>query len=937
MLSGVVAALLVVFVVVLVITVTQNYPYNSIATQTASSVTTFTEDFSSDTLKDAANTSATWDTTDGRLELPTSGGAFYEADRITLGNADQVTSGIAVNGWTNDADIRTIVLDSQQRPNIVFSAFLTTPPIYSGPQDIFFTRWDGTQWVTAAGTPGYDNVSNTPTTNGQSANLILDENNVPHVTWIETDVSLIPSDIMYSRWDGSAWNGLAGSGADNLSSNASFPAPYITNVEPQIAIDSQARPHVTWTEFSDVTSDTEVLYMRWNGSTWTGNLGSGPDNVSSDLAAADGYASLALDSNDNPMFAWEKGASPTIAYSGWNGSAYVKADGVTSGADDIAAALSFASISDPSLAIDSNGLPNIAFVRPQGGFGTSRTDTSFARWDGSLGAWSTADRTTPTAGADNITVYAPNYHAQQPVLALDQHDDPSITFTEYFTDHDSFHVRWNGSAWTQPDRITSGEINVSNTTTSLLGRTSHDLDVFGNPAVTYAGLVDGSPSEVYFAHWLEPCTSPVQAQSLTVDATTEPIHNATLSVDQTLLGGSATWHLSNNGGASFEEVTLDTPHIFEGVGSDLRWKVELEGVAGDVGACPLVNSLSIQYSSQPIVRISGNDPTELAINVSKQSFAPSEALVAVIGRSDLLIDEFVSMPLVSIADATLLLTAPNNLDSRTANELLRAVPKNGTIYLLGGVEALSPAVHDAVAALGYSDIRRLAGPTRYETALAIYDEIRARNPGGTEAYLTEASYLVDSFAIGPAAGDKTDGTVEPILLTGRSSTSLHPSTKAKLDTIQTELTHLELIGGQDAIPQTVGEFFTQNYPGFTTSRTAGSTRYQTNQRINEEHFPAPSTIVVANGEGSSIPGSLAANSAGQGVASASGLFTALLGGSFASTLPAPLILTRNDFMPEPNAQYITDHTTTIQAGYLIGSTLDITAVVEDFVGSLLQL
>jgi hypothetical protein len=59
------------------------------------------------------------------------------------------------------------------------------------------------------------------------------------------------------------------------------------------------------------------------------------------------------------------------------------------------------------------------------------------------------------------------------------------------------------------------------------------------------------------------------------------------------------------------------------------------------------------------------------------------------------------------------------LDSRVAAEIQRIPPVDKPVYLLGGTGALSQAVEDQVKALGYTTVTRLAGPDRFDTALAI--------------------------------------------------------------------------------------------------------------------------------------------------------------------------------------------------------------------------
>jgi len=71
----------------------------------------------------------------------------------------------------------------------------------------------------------------------------------------------------------------------------------------------------------------------------------------------------------------------------------------------------------------------------------------------------------------------------------------------------------------------------------------------------------------------------------------------------------------------------------------------------------------------------------------------------------------------------LLFTDPAGLTPATAAELQRVLPRGAVVYVLGGERAVAPAVVDDLSARGYA-VRRLAGASRVETALAIADEAR---------------------------------------------------------------------------------------------------------------------------------------------------------------------------------------------------------------------
>lgn len=77
-------------------------------------------------------------------------------------------------------------------------------------------------------------------------------------------------------------------------------------------------------------------------------------------------------------------------------------------------------------------------------------------------------------------------------------------------------------------------------------------------------------------------------------------------------------------------------------------------------------------------------------------------------------------------------TKTEQLPPETRSELDRVLGPGGLVYVLGGDRAVSPAVVATLQADGYT-VRRLAGPSRVETAIAVADEVRAQFPNYRQA------------------------------------------------------------------------------------------------------------------------------------------------------------------------------------------------------------
>ena len=74
--------------------------------------------------------------------------------------------------------------------------------------------------------------------------------------------------------------------------------------------------------------------------------------------------------------------------------------------------------------------------------------------------------------------------------------------------------------------------------------------------------------------------------------------------------------------------------------------------------------------------------------------------------------------------------------------------KTKTVYLVGGLGALSAGVQDSITAMGYNTVR-LAGDNRYETAVNV---AKAINPSPDEVLAATGMNFPDALSAGAAAG-----------------------------------------------------------------------------------------------------------------------------------------------------------------------------------------
>jgi putative cell wall-binding protein len=349
----------------------------------------------------------------------------------------------------------------------------------------------------------------------------------------------------------------------------------------------------------------------------------------------------------------------------------------------------------------------------------------------------------------------------------------------------------------------------------------------------------------------------------------------------------------------------------------------------------VVKDNDIAGTQSNVIRIPGATPQDIAINISKQSFSDGSAQAVVLARADNVVDALTITPLSGLTRADLLVTNPAGLEPAVRDELQRVLGSQiGTrkVYLAGGEVALTPQVETDLRAAGVNQIVRLGGAHRRETAQRIGEEIARQNAiAPTSIILTEDERFADALGVGAIAGANNNGSVIPILLSVRDSSTLDVTVDQFLDQ-HSSVRSIEIIGGAAALPLELATDIQQKHPGITLSRVEGATRFETNANFNELHATSPAIIVIANGEQGNLPGARSVEAAS---ADTVGFFAALLAGNFAAGQSAPLLITSASSLPVAIDQYIQRHQATINTAYIVGSTQKVSQAIQDYLESLI--
>ena len=279
------------------------------------------------------------------------------------------------------------------------------------------------------------------------------------------------------------------------------------------------------------------------------------------------------------------------------------------------------------------------------------------------------------------------------------------------------------------------------------------------------------------------------------------------------------------------EVERSIEVVFSDAGSH-EIKVTASAVETDPDPADNAATLTIDVSAAGPGVVGSDDLIDTAVDVSEQRFpdaptrgAPTAPAFAVLARADVFADALGGS--VLLGDAPVLFTAGDVLDPRTQAELQRLGV--ATTYLLGGEQALSAAVADALTADGIT-AERLAGPSRIETSVAVAEEAIALGiADGAQAGLARAFGTADgdesrAWADSISGGGWAASEGVPILLT--ATEELHPAVAAFLQGHATATT--VLLGGTAALADAVQA----TVPG--PQRIAGANRFATAAAVAEQ-------------------------------------------------------------------------------------------------------
>ncbi|MGB8000855.1 MAG: cell wall-binding repeat-containing protein [Anaerobacillus sp.] len=310
---------------------------------------------------------------------------------------------------------------------------------------------------------------------------------------------------------------------------------------------------------------------------------------------------------------------------------------------------------------------------------------------------------------------------------------------------------------------------------------------------------------------------------------------------------------------------------------------------------PGTDLLKESEQANTIKRLAGSDRYETSVAISEDGWKQTSDVV-VLGRGDLSVDALTGSVLAKKYNAPLLLTKNNELPTVVEAELDRLHPEK--VYILGGPAAISENVVKQLSAKGYlSDIERISGENRYETSIAVANEIGNSNQ---VIVTTGDEKSPDALSIAPYAASKQI----PIVLT--SGQKLSEATSSFMIVAQPVKT--TIIGGENAVSKTVAEALDTVS---TVERVAGENRYETSVKIAQTFDFENKSVFFANGDV---------------------FIDALPGSPFAAAMGAPVILTKQSTFTTEVEQYLKK--TLSREYYFLGGEAAISKPLENTVNKL---
>lgn len=244
-----------------------------------------------------------------------------------------------------------------------------------------------------------------------------------------------------------------------------------------------------------------------------------------------------------------------------------------------------------------------------------------------------------------------------------------------------------------------------------------------------------------------------------------------------------------------------------------------------------------------VKRLGGDDRIATAIVIAQEGWpnpnpsGTSTLTRVMIARSDDYADALAGASLAAKYNAPILITPSHALDPRVLAEIQREKPQE--VVVLGGEGALGAEVILALQQGGIpaSQIRRIQGSDRYETAAAIAEQLGTTNGS---AYIVTGENFPDAIGAATVAAEKG----APVILMPSDRIASISITELKRLKIQ----HVDVVGFNDVSFSLIKKEIQRQSPQIEVTSLRGADRYATTVALVKTRPGLVSKIYLATGE-----------------------------------------------------------------------------------------
>ncbi|ACU69454.1 putative cell wall binding repeat 2-containing protein [Catenulispora acidiphila DSM 44928] len=411
------------------------------------------------------------------------------------------------------------------------------------------------------------------------------------------------------------------------------------------------------------------------------------------------------------------------------------------------------------------------------------------------------------------------------------------------------------------------------------------------------------------------------------------------------------YHVDFGDGTTVNQASPAFRHVYRST----WWYQIVVTVTDSSGATTTATALNVRTTvPSTMQRVSGTTRYDTSTAVSRRLWADAAddqtdrlaAHTVVLASGATFPDALAGIPLASYKQGPLLLTEPQQLTDTTRQEIHRVLPKGGTVYVLGGQNAVSPDVAATLSGDGYHVIR-YGGKTRYETALIIAKQ-GLDNPA--HVVIATGTDYPDALAAGPAAtGRLSSGGKPAAILLSDGATFNDAATAAyirsKLVRYQTGMPNVTAIGWSSTLAGLamigVPDYIIDSTIKPGTPAKSGGDSWGTD--IGTLYFIAGADRYTT-AEGVAIedtgPDCCAPDDPFVGYASGNGFADALTGGAALATLHGRLFLTAPNYVPTATTAIFPGPPDQVKGttytGTVFGGTQAVSQGVEDRLAQVLE-